>query len=171
MIGADYHGSPNIALSVSGAGLSIIEVNHLTKYYGKSRGIVDVVQRRGRRDLWVHRTQWSRQVNDHPAVLLPDLIRPAAAPRSWQRLHQVRAADTSGDRYLPSEVFYYERMKVLDLLKYSASFKKDCTKRLHELAELMELDLGRRIDDLSYGTRRRSALCRAASPTQGDSAR
>ena len=30
--------------------------------------------------------------------------------------------------YLPSEVFYYDKMKVIDLLKYSASFyKKDCT--------------------------------------------
>src|SRR3990172_8698048 len=29
--------------------------------------------------------------------------------------------------YLPSEVFYYDRMKVIDLLRYSASFyHKDC---------------------------------------------
>ena len=44
--------------------------------------------------------------------------------------------------YLPSEVFYYDNMKVIDLLKYSASFyKKDCTKRIKELAEVMNLDL------------------------------
>jgi ABC-type uncharacterized transport system ATPase subunit len=37
--------------------------------------------------------------------------------------------------YLPSEVFYYERMKVIDLLKCLASFcSKDCTQRMHELA-------------------------------------
>ena len=29
--------------------------------------------------------------------------------------------------YLPSEIFYYDNMKVIDLLRYSASFyKKDC---------------------------------------------
>ncbi|MFL7812793.1 MAG: ATP-binding cassette domain-containing protein, partial [Anaerolineales bacterium] len=61
--------------------------------------------------------------------------------------------------YLPSEVFYYEGMKVLDLLKYSASFyKKDCTKRLYELSELMELDLKRRIDDLSYGNKKKVGI-------------
>ncbi|MGZ7159346.1 MAG: hypothetical protein ACXVHR_02650, partial [Methanobacterium sp.] len=51
--------------------------------------------------------------------------------------------------YLPSEVFYYDNMKVMDILKYSASFyKKDCTKRIHELAEIMDLDLNKKIDDL-----------------------
>ena len=61
--------------------------------------------------------------------------------------------------YLPSEVFYYDRMKVIDLLKYSASFyKKDCTQRLYELADIMELDLKRRIDDLSYGNRKKVGI-------------
>jgi ABC-2 type transport system ATP-binding protein len=61
--------------------------------------------------------------------------------------------------YLPSEVFYYDRMKVIDLLKYSASFyKKDCSERLHELADIMELDLKRRIDDLSYGNRKKVGI-------------
>jgi ABC-2 type transport system ATP-binding protein len=49
--------------------------------------------------------------------------------------------------YLPSEVFYYDRMKVIDLLKYSASFyPQDSTQRMHEFAELMELELNRRIE-------------------------
>jgi ABC-2 type transport system ATP-binding protein len=61
--------------------------------------------------------------------------------------------------YLPSEVFYYDRMKVIDLLKYSASFyKKDCTTRLYELSEIMELDLNRRIDDLSYGNKKKVGI-------------
>ncbi len=50
-------------------------------------------------------------------------------------------------------------MKVIDLLKYSASFyKKDCTNRLHELADIMELDLRRRIDDLSYGNKKKVGI-------------
>ena len=56
--------------------------------------------------------------------------------------------------YLPSEVFYYERMKVIDLLKYSASFfDGDCTQRMHDLAELMELDMGRRSEAAAYAAR------------------
>jgi ABC-2 type transport system ATP-binding protein len=61
--------------------------------------------------------------------------------------------------YLPSEVFYYERMKVIDLLRYSASFyRRDCTQRMHELSELMELELHRRIEDLSYGNRKKVGI-------------
>lgn len=61
--------------------------------------------------------------------------------------------------YLPSEVFYYDNMKVIDLLKYSASFyNKDCTKRIKELAEIMELDLNRKIDDLSFGNKKKVGI-------------
>jgi ABC-2 type transport system ATP-binding protein len=50
-------------------------------------------------------------------------------------------------------------MKVIDLLKYSASFyEKDCTQRIHELAEIMELDLKRVIDDLSYGNKKKVGI-------------
>jgi ABC-2 type transport system ATP-binding protein len=61
--------------------------------------------------------------------------------------------------YLPSEVFYYDNMKVIDLLTYSASFyKKDCTKRIKELADIMELDLNRKIDDLSFGNKKKVGI-------------
>ncbi|RTZ97366.1 MAG: hypothetical protein DSY89_10970, partial [Deltaproteobacteria bacterium] len=61
--------------------------------------------------------------------------------------------------YLPSEVFYYEGMKVIDLLKYSASFYPgDHTQRLHELAAYMELDMNRKIEDLSYGNKKKVGI-------------
>jgi len=61
--------------------------------------------------------------------------------------------------YLPSEVYYYEGMKVIDLLKYSASFYPgDCTQRIKELSDLMELDMHRRISDLSYGNKKKVGI-------------
>ncbi len=140
--------------------MSIIEVNNLTKYYGKARGIVDV----------------SFNVDEGEIF---GFIGPNGAGKSTTiRLFLSLIYPTSGEAkifgkdcikygpeirqdigYLPSEVFYYEGMKVLDLLKYSASFyKKDCTKRLYELSDLMELDLKRRIDDLSYGNKKKVGI-------------
>ena len=140
--------------------MSIIEVNKLTKYYGKSRGIVDV----------------SFKVEEGEVF---GFIGPNGAGKSTTiRLFLSLIYPTSGNAiifgkdciqfgpeirqeigYLPSEVFYYEGMKVLDLLKYSASFfKKDCSKRLKELSDIMELDLGRRIDDLSYGNKKKVGI-------------
>jgi ABC-2 type transport system ATP-binding protein len=61
--------------------------------------------------------------------------------------------------YLPSEVYYYEGMKVVDLLKYSASFYgRDCTQRMRELSEAMELEMHRRISDLSYGNKKKVGI-------------
>lgn len=61
--------------------------------------------------------------------------------------------------YLPSEVFYYDQMKVKELLRYSASFyNKDCSRRMLELAEAMELDLERKIEDLSLGNKKKVGI-------------
>lgn len=50
-------------------------------------------------------------------------------------------------------------MKVKDLLKYSASFyKKDCSKRIKELAKMMDLDLNKKIDDLSLGNKKKVGI-------------
>jgi ABC-2 type transport system ATP-binding protein len=140
--------------------MGVIEANHLTKYYGKARGIIDV----------------SFQVEEGEIF---GFIGPNGAGKSTTiRLFLSLIYPTSGSAtifgkdcikygpelrkeigYLPSDVFYYERMRVIDLLKYSASFyQKDCTKRMHELAELMELDLYRRIEDLSYGNKKKVGI-------------
>jgi ABC-2 type transport system ATP-binding protein len=50
-------------------------------------------------------------------------------------------------------------MKVIDLLKYSASFYDcDCTERLNKLSETMELEMNRRISDLSYGNKKKVGI-------------
>lgn len=52
-------------------------------------------------------------------------------------------------------------MRVKDLLNYSASFyKKDCSQKIKELAARMDLDLNRKIDDLSFGNKKKSVLYR-----------
>lgn len=64
--------------------------------------------------------------------------------------------------YLPSEVFYYDGMKAIDLLRYSASFykkpKEQMEKRIQELAKLLDLDLKKKIDDLSYGNKKKVGI-------------
>lgn len=140
--------------------MSIIEVNHLTKYYGKARGIVDV-------SFNVEEGEIFGFIGPNGAGksttirLFCSLIYPTSGTATIFGKDCIKYGPEIRQEigYLPSEVFYYERMKVLDLLKYSASFyKKDCTKRLHELAELMELDLSRRIDDLSYGNKKKVGI-------------
>lgn len=137
-----------------------IEFHKLTKYYGKSRGIIDL--------------DFNVEEGEIFGFIGPNGAGKSTAIRTILGLifPTSGSADIFGKDcieygpeirkdigYLPSEVFYYEKMKVIDLLKYSATFyKKDCTRRLHELAEIMELDLKRRIEDLSYGNKKKVGI-------------
>jgi len=50
-------------------------------------------------------------------------------------------------------------MKVIDLLDYSASFYPHAKRsRIHELAEIMDLDLNKKIDALSYGNKKKVGI-------------
>jgi ABC-2 type transport system ATP-binding protein len=140
--------------------MSIIEVKNLTKYYGKSRGIVDV-------SFNVEEGEIFGFIGPNGAGksttirLLLSLIHPTSGSASVFGkdvvTHGTQIRKDIG--YLPSEVYYYEGMKVIDLLKYSASFYDcDCNQRLHELSELMELELNRRISDLSYGNKKKVGI-------------
>jgi len=140
--------------------VSIIEVNNLTKYYGKARGIVDV-------SFNVDEGEIFGFIGPNGAGksttirLFCSLIYPSSGEAKIFGKDAIKYGPEIRQDigYLPSEVFYYDRMKVIDLLKYSASFyQKDCTKRMYELSEIMELDLHRRIDDLSYGNKKKVGI-------------
>ncbi len=61
--------------------------------------------------------------------------------------------------YLPSEALFYQGMKVKDILKLSADLrKKDCTAESKMLCDRLQLDTSRRIDDLSFGNRKKVAI-------------
>ncbi len=140
--------------------MSIIEATNLTKYYGKARGIVDV-------SFGVEKGEIFGFIGPNGAGksttirLFCSLIYPSSGEVKLFGKDAIKHGPEIRREigYLPSEVFYYDRMKVIDLLKYSASFyEKDCTERIHELAEIMELDLKRVIDDLSYGNKKKVGI-------------
>ena len=139
---------------------NIIEINHLTKSYGKSRGIIDV-------SFTVKEGEILGFIGPNGAGksttirTLLSLIYPTSGSATIfgkdciKEGHKIR----QDIGYLPSEVFYYDDMKVIQLLKYSASFYGPVDMdRLHYLANQMDLDLNRKIDDLSYGNKKKVGI-------------
>jgi len=137
-----------------------IETNKLTKTYGKARGIIDV-------DLKVEEGEIFGFIGPNGAGksttirTLLSLIHKTSGSASIFGMdcekEKVKILEDVG--YLPSEVFYYDNMKVLELLNYSASFyKKDCTERIHQLADILELDLHRKIEDMSLGNKKKVGI-------------
>ncbi|PJI08007.1 MULTISPECIES: ABC transporter ATP-binding protein [Clostridium] len=139
--------------------MSVIEIKDLTKSYGKARGISNV-------NLNVEQGEIFGFIGPNGAGksttirTLLGLIHPTSGSatifgKSCFEYPEVRKELG----YVPSEVFYYDNMRVIDLLKYSASFyKKDCTKRINDLAEIMNLDLKKKINDLSFGNKKKVGI-------------
>ncbi len=107
--------------------MNAIETAKLTKYYGKSRGIVDV-------DMTVAEGEIYGFIGPNGAGksttirTLLGLIYPTSGSASVLGKDVIKSGPEIRQEvgYLPSEVFYYDDMRAIDLLKYSASFyRKD----------------------------------------------
>jgi ABC-2 type transport system ATP-binding protein len=139
--------------------VNIIEIKNLTKNYGKARGIIDVSLEVEQGEIFgfigPNGAGKSTAIRTLLGLIYPTSGSAEIFGKSCTKNPEVRKEVG----YLPSEVFYYDNMRVIDLLKYSASFyKKDCTKRIIELAEIMDLDLKKKIDDLSFGNKKKVGI-------------
>ena len=138
----------------------VIELQHLTKNYGKARGIIDVSFTVEKGEVFgfigPNGAGKSTTIRTLLSLIYPTSGSAAIFGMDIQK-HRTEILKDVG--YLPSEVFYYDNMRVKDLLNYSASFyKKDCRAKIQELCELLELDVNRKIEDLSYGNRKKVGI-------------
>ena len=143
--------------------MSAIRTRKLTKYYGKARGIIDV-------DLDIREGEIFGFIGPNGAGksttirTLLNFIFPTSGTASIFGMDCVRDSSRIKKEigYLPSEVNYYDDMKVSDLLDYSASFYgKDCSRRIKELTGIFEVEVSRKIEDLSTGNRKKVAIVQA----------
>lgn len=140
--------------------MNIIEVNNLTKNYGTARGINNITFNVEEGEIFGFIGPNGAGKSTTIRTLLSLIYPTSGSAKIFGKDCIKYGAEIKMEiGYLPSEVFYYDKMKVIDLLKYSASFyKKDCSKRMKELAEIMDLDLNKKIDDLSYGNRKKVGI-------------
>lgn len=140
--------------------MNVIEIKNLTKTYGKARGIADVSFNVEQGEIFGFIGPNGAGKSTTIRTLL-SLIYPTSGSATIFGKDCIQFAPEIKKEigYLPSEIFYYDNMKVKDLLKYSASFyKKDCSKRMKELANMMDLDLNKKIDDLSLGNKKKVGI-------------
>ncbi|MCX6563043.1 MAG: ABC transporter ATP-binding protein [Candidatus Aminicenantes bacterium] len=140
--------------------MAIIEIKNLKKYYGRSRGIEDVSFTVEEGEIFgfigPNGAGKSTTIRTLLALIFPASGSATIFGKDCIRYAKEIAMDVG---YLPSEVFYYDNMRVIDLLKYSASFYgKDCGKRIKELAGALGLDLRKKIDDLSFGNKKKVGI-------------
>ena len=159
--------------------MKAIKAENLTKYYGKSRGIIDV-------SLSIDEGDFFGFIGPNGAGK-STFIRTALgliAPTSGKI--ELLGKDVTKDRleilkqvgYLPSEAKFWGGMRVSELLSMSEKLRDlDCSAERARLCERLELDTSRKIDELSLGNRKKvgivaalqhkPALCILDEPTSG----
>lgn len=140
--------------------MEIIKAENLTKYYGKSRGIVNL-------NLTVNQGEFFGFIGPNGAGksttirTLLGLIKQTSGTATvfGKDITKEKQAVLQNIGYIPSEALFYSGMRVKDVLKLSADLrKKDCTKQAKILCERLQLDTSRRVDELSFGNRKKVSI-------------
>lgn len=140
--------------------MEAIRIENLSKYYGKARGIEQI-------SLSVAEGEFFGFIGPNGAGksttirTLLGLISPTdgcAAVLGFD-IAKEREEILARTGYLPSEAMFHPGMRVRDVLKFSADLrKKDCRDAAAGLCERLQLDAGRKVDELSFGNRKKVAI-------------
>ena len=140
--------------------MEIIKTTKLTKSYGKARGIIDL-------ELTVEQGEVFGFIGPNGAGksttirTLLGLIAPTSGKAMvfGQDVTREKQAILQRTGYLPSEALFYQGMRVKDVLKLSAELRKqDCSAEANRLCERLELDVSRKVDELSFGNRKKVGI-------------
>ena len=140
--------------------MKIIETKNLTKSYGKSRGINEL-------KLSVEEGDFFGFIGPNGAGksttirTLLGLISPTSGSATVLG-HDIvtgKGEILKETGYLPSEINFYNGMKVKDVIKYSADLRHaKCKEKSADLCERLGLDLSKKVDELSLGNRKKVGI-------------
>ena len=140
--------------------MNAIQTEGLTKFYGSSRGILDL-------DLTVQEGEFYGFIGPNGAGKSTTIRTLLGLIRKTRGSARVLGMDIAKEKeqilaetgYLPSEAVFYPDMRGRDLIRLSADLhRKDCKKTSEELCERLQLDPSRRIGELSFGNRKKVAV-------------
>lgn len=140
--------------------MDAIKTIHLTKYYGKSRGIADL-------NLCVEQGAFFGFIGPNGAgksTTIRTLLGLISATGGSAQIFgndivKYKKVILQRVGYLPSEAVFYSGMKVRDILKLSADLRKaDCRNEAKDLCERLQLDPSRKVEELSFGNRKKVAI-------------
>ena len=140
--------------------MDAIQTRKLTKYYGNARGIIDL-------DLTVKEGEFFGFIGPNGAGksttirTLLGMISPTGGSARILNydILQDRERILRKTGYMPSEAVFYPGMRVRDVLKLSADLRKcDCREEAGKLCKRLQLEPGRKVDELSFGNRKKVSI-------------
>lgn len=141
----------------------VIEITDLCKSYGKSRGVKDI-------NLKIYDGEMFGFIGPNGAGksttirTMLNFLFPTSGDIKILGMDAVRdsALIKEDIGYVPSEVNYYDYMKVSDLLGFASSFHDNIDpERTKQLCSEFELDINKKISELSFGNKKKVAIIQA----------
>ena len=132
---------------------NILEIQNLTKYYGKIRGVENLSLKLEEGEIFgfigpngAGKSTTIRSIMN----LINKTSGKVLIENKEFKKDDIKIKEKIG--YLPSEIYLYDDLTVKEMLDYHEKFyKKDIHKRRVELVELLQLDEKKRVEDLSLG--------------------
>jgi ABC-2 type transport system ATP-binding protein len=139
---------------------NVIEINHLTKNYGKNRGVIDVSLKIPQGDIFgflgPNGAGKSTTIRSMLGILKFDEGEIKILGMDSVKEH-VEILKNVG--YMPSEAWFYNSMKVSDVIRYAADARGlDCSKEAAKICERLKVDTNKKIKELSLGNRKKVSI-------------
>ena len=140
--------------------MEAIKTEKLTKYYGKSRGIIDL-------NLTVEEGEFFGFIGPNGAGKSTTIRTLMGLSKKSSGSGRILGMDMEKEKekilsrvgYLPSEAMFYRGMRVKDILKLSADLRKtDCREETERLCDRLELDTAKKMEELSFGNRKKVGI-------------
>ncbi len=139
----------------------VFDITDLSKFYGKARGIDNVNLEISEGEIFGFIGPNGAGKSTTIRILL-NLIFPTSGSARIMGLDVIRETKIIKQHigYIPSDANAYTSMKVHEFLSYCLRFYavKDGKTRIDELSKIFELDLNRKIADLSMGNRKKVSI-------------
>lgn len=143
--------------------MNVIETKDLNKSYGKNRGIKDL-------NISIKEGEIYGFIGPNGAgksttiKALLNFIFPTSGEAIILGMDMVKDSHKIKEYigYVPSEVKYYNEIKVKDLIKYTHSFYPSISKNdVDSICNELELDMDKKIGELSLGNKKKVAIAQA----------
>ncbi len=138
----------------------VIEIENLTKNYGKHRGVEDI-------SFFVEKGEIFGFLGPNGAGKSTTIRSMLGMLRYEQGTIKLLGRDADKERtallkeigYMPSEAMFYPDMRVKDIIKLAADIrKKDCKAEAYKLCERLQIDTQKKIEELSLGNRKKVSI-------------
>lgn len=139
---------------------NVIEINNLTKNYGKNRGVLDVSFSVGEGDIFGFLGPNGAGKSTTIRSMLGLIKFESGSIRLFGKdIRKCKEEILQQIGYIPSEAMFYPDMTVQDTIRMAANIRnRNCKDEAGKLCERLQVDVNKKIRELSLGNRKKVSI-------------